>query len=76
MIAAIRLTPAGYHSLAPLAAGLVVVALVVVLAGAELCRAYGSDWAEVHRRWLLSVAEPLLLCSVVVLLARLVPLIR
>jgi hypothetical protein len=75
MIAAVQLLPPGYHSAAPTASALVIVALLAALAGAELCRAHGSPWAD-RARWRLQVAAvPLLLCSVVVLGARLVPLV-
>jgi UPF0716 family protein affecting phage T7 exclusion len=75
MIAAVHLVPPGYHSAAPAASALVVVALLAALAGAELCRAHGSPWAERARRRLQAAAVPLLLCSVVVVGARLVPLV-
>jgi hypothetical protein len=76
VIAAIRLTPPGYHSAAPLAAALVVVALVAVLAGAEVCGAYGAPVALAWRRRLQIAALPLLLGTVVVIAIRLVPFIR
>jgi hypothetical protein len=76
VIAAIRLTPHGYHSAVPLVASLVVVAFVAVLAGADLCGAYGSPVALEWRRRLTIAALPLLLGSAVVIAIRLVPFIR
>jgi hypothetical protein len=76
VISTIRLEPQGYHSAAPAVLGLVVVALVVVLTGAELCRAYGSPGAEGWRRRLQAAAVPLLLCSIVLVAARLAPIVR
>jgi hypothetical protein len=74
VIATIRLVPHGYHSVAPAVSGLVVVALVAALVVAELCRAHGSPRAEDLRRRLQVAAIPLLLCSVVIVAARLAPL--
>jgi hypothetical protein len=75
VIGAVRLLPPGYHSAAPTASALVVVALLAALAGAELCRAHGSPLAERARRRLQVAAVPLMLCSAVVIGARLVPLV-
>jgi hypothetical protein len=76
VIAAIRLTPLGYHSAVPLAAALVVVAFVALLGAAEVCGAYGTPVALVWRRRLQVAALPLLLGSAVVIAIRLVPFIR
>ena len=76
MIAAIRLTPPGFHSALPLAAALVVVAFVAVLAGAEVCGAYGTPVALAWRRRLQVAALPLLVGSAAVIAIRLVPFIR
>jgi len=74
MIALIRLTPRGYHSLVPTAGALVVVALVAALGAAELLRAYGSPGADLWRRRLQVAAIPLAAATVLVVAARLAPL--
>ncbi|MEA2384874.1 MAG: hypothetical protein QOH72_4845 [Solirubrobacteraceae bacterium] len=74
MMSVIRLEPPGYHSVAPAGTALVVFALIATLAGAELLRACGSPSAESWRRRLQVATLPLLLCTIVVLVARLAPL--
>jgi len=74
MIAVIRLTPHGYHSLVPTAGALVVVALVAALSAVELLRAYGSPRADLWRRRLQMAAIPLAAATVLVVAARLAPI--
>lgn len=75
MISVIRIDPPGYHSSVPAAGALVLVALVCVLAVAEALRAYGTPGAGRWRRRLEVAAVPLLAMSLVVVVARLAPLV-
>jgi hypothetical protein len=74
VIALIRLTPRGYHSLVPTAGALVVVALVAALGAVELLRAYGSPGAARWRRRVQVAAIPLAVLTVLVVAARLAPI--
>jgi hypothetical protein len=76
MIAAVRLEPPGYHSAAPAVGALVVVALIAVLVAAELLAAHGSPRALLRRRRLTAAAVPLALCSILVVAARLAPVLH
>ena len=76
MISAVRLVPHDYDPAAPAITALVVVALVAALTAAELLRAYGTLSADRWRARMQVAAVPLMLCSVVVVMARLAPLVR
>ena len=75
MIAVIRLTPRGYHSIVPAAGAFVVVAFVAVLCAVELLRAFGTPRADAWRRRMEIAAVPLVLATVFVVAARLAPLV-
>jgi hypothetical protein len=74
VIALIRLTPRGYHSLVPTAGALVVVALIAALSAVELLRAYGSPGADRWRRRMQVAAIPLAALTFLVVAARQAPL--